>query len=269
MSIDQHLLALAENLLWFSRRQAVDAPILELMKVWELRFQAQGRYFVRNGLPKLDGLFEARKKPAAIEGAVSALDGFTYAAAETVYNATLPKSFSAGAMQTVRDAGGYQTTYTIKSDLVLKYLEDHAAAKLGRDVDATTKDRVRSVLVKGYEEQATRAKITKDIKALFEGFSKRAPQAHIRNRAELIAVNELGTAYSQGALQAGVELEHTSGMVLEKAWALAAGACAICQPNGSQGWIPLDQDFASGHDAPCAHPACRCSLMTRVKGTGS
>jgi hypothetical protein len=38
----------------------------------------------------------------------------------------------------------------------------------------------------------------------------------------------------------------------------------ICEPNGAQGPIPLDEDFDSGDDCPPGHPRCRCSLAPVV-----
>jgi len=34
-----------------------------------------------------------------------------------------------------------------------------------------------------------------------------------------------------------------------------------CRPNEGQGWIPVEDSFQSGHDAPTAHPRCRCNLL--------
>lgn len=257
--------AVIESLRWMSRRQVVDFPTQRLMSIWEQRFRAQGRFFVRRGLPRLFAATEAtRDEHARITDSILALDAFTYDRAAVVYNETVPEVVAAGAMQSVRDVGA-NLQFSNSTDFVLTYLKDHSAERLAADIDATTKKRVRALLVQSYEEHWTRAKVTNEIKGLFDGFAARAPQAGIRNRAELIAVKELGDAYSQGTLKGAVSIEQQTGMVLQKAWALSAGACPVCLPNQGDGWIPLGDNFSSGDDAPTAHPACRCSLMTRVK----
>jgi hypothetical protein len=43
---------------------------------------------------------------------------------------------------------------------------------------------------------------------------------------------------------------------VKKAWEPDAEACPICEANGDQGAIDLDDDFESGDDAPPAHPNC-------------
>lgn len=257
--------SIEESLRWFDRRHAVDAPIARLMAIWEARFRAQGRFYVRRGLPILFRNLEAtRDEQQRVTSSILALDSFTYPRAETVYNEVVPEVVAAGANQTVRNVGA-NLTFSNSTDFVLDYLKENSAAKLGADVDASTKARVRWTLVRSYEEHWTRAKVTSEIKNLFEGFAQRVPQAGIRNRAELIAVKELGDAYSQGTLRGALKIEETTSMVLQKAWALSANACPICLPNAGDGWIPLRDNFSSGDDAPTAHPACRCSLMTRVK----
>lgn len=290
------VIAVAENLQWFSRRQMVDAPIMRLTLVWERRFTAQGLHFVRNGIPKLTGLTESDRhqaelsgnnrhqaevngsernqtearapkgKAAPIDAALSTMDLFKFNSAVTVYNETLPEVFAAGAQQTARDAG-VPRLYTTKSDMVGQYLKDHAAEKLGKDVDATTRGIVRNVLVKGYDEGWTRARLVKEVKGTFAGFNVPDASRLYRSRAEVIAVNELGTAYSKGALQSAIQIEDADSLIMEKYWAPAAGPCALCSGNVAAGWIAIRDNFPSGHDCPTGHPRCRCSLLTRVKNS--
>ena len=40
--------------------------------------------------------------------------------------------------------------------------------------------------------------------------------------------------------------------------------CSICKENEEQGWIPLNENFKSGHLHPPFHDLCRCGCATRV-----
>lgn len=263
---------LAESLLWASRRAIVDPLILELMIAWEECFRRQGRYFIRKGVPKLqEGTFfeAAARQPDmraldAIAAAVNTLDDFRDTFAGQTFTRVVSLALVGGAQQTQRDTGSFILGFDLKSPVVLDYLKQHSAEKLGADVDATTKTRLRSLLTKGYKESWGIGRTKVEIRNLFDGFAAKATQAHIETRAELIAVTEIGQAFSHGALEQGKRMED-QGIKMEKAWALAANACAICAPNASQGWILIERQFFSGHDRPLAHPACRCSLLLRAK----
>ena len=90
------------------------------------------------------------------------------------------------------------------------------------------------------------------------------PQRHLRDRAELIAVTEIGQAYIDGQLDQAERLA-ARGARLEKSW-LTVGDDRVsdgCRGNADQGWIPLAQAFSSGHTGPLRFPGCRCALQTR------
>jgi len=75
-------------------------------------------------------------------------------------------------------------------------------------------------------------------------------------RANMIAHTEMGNAMSRGARDRAESLGSKS-----KEWYWPGGkdwGCG-CPDNAGQGRIPINQSFASGHDAPLAHPLCHCS----------
>jgi len=85
----------------------------------------------------------------------------------------------------------------------------------------------------------------------------------------MVAVTEIGNALEAGSAITAKELQD-AGLVMEKSW-LTVGDDRVCSEecelNEAQGWIPLDEPFASGHMHPLAHPACRCTaLQRRVAG---
>lgn len=249
-----------ESLSWMSRRQVLDTPMARLMLAWESRFDLQGRRLIRRGLPFLRSLYEAKHaNDDRITKALVVLDTFKYPPADTAYEVGVKVAFDGGGAQAAADIGG---SFLSNDAAVLNYLKGYSASQLGADVDLATKAKVRATLVRSFEEHWSYNKTIKEVRNLFDGFRARAKQGYIRNRAELIAVTELGNAYSAGSMYSARILA-MEGHKVEKAWAITSDPCPTCEPNAAQGWIPLEKEFSSGHMAPTAHPACRCSLLTR------
>lgn len=88
------------------------------------------------------------------------------------------------------------------------------------------------------------------------------------NRAMRIARTELSNSYNFGqhdSLKQAREAGWLPGDP-EKNW-MAGGAdpCEICETNESDGPIPLEAQFSSGHNHPTAHPNCECAVGYRVR----
>lgn len=172
-------------------------------------------------------------------------------------------------------AGSKRTRETLNVDLsfdlstteVEDYIRTHGA-ELVRHVNATTRDGIRSILEEGIQNKETYRQIAKRIRETFEGFGGRSPLRHIRDRAELVTVNEIGNAYSDAQLRTGDRIE-ARGIMLEKEW-IDVGDERVsehCKENSAAGWIDHKATFPSGHLAPCAHPGCRCAMGMRRKPT--
>jgi len=84
------------------------------------------------------------------------------------------------------------------------------------------------------------------------------------DRAERAARYTGAEAYFNGMAKAFAE----STGEFEKAWECTGDdPCDDCLSNEDEGWIPMEEDFESGHYAPLAHPNCECYLrVRRVKG---
>lgn len=182
--------------------------------------------------------------------------------ATAVVNAAVEASLIAGAQQTINDMDAIGIRFDLTNQRALDYLEAHAWDKFGKDVDATTAKALGRIITEGFEEGWNYKQIADAITAQFEQFTATNPLLHIRNRAELISVTELGNAYSEGTIQAAHQLDD-AGIPIEKMWLATDGCAAICQPNEDAGWIDLDAAFPSGHDRPTGHPGCRCTVLTR------
>ncbi|HEY8768000.1 MAG TPA: phage minor head protein [Dehalococcoidia bacterium] len=130
-------------------------------------------------------------------------------------------------------------------------------------INATTREQIRTILVNAVEHGQGYQETAREIAATFKGYGTPDVTKAIRSRAHMIAVTETGDAYSEGALVVGRDLKR-AGLEMEKAWLAEADACPICSGNADEDWIPLDQPFSSGDDAPTAHPSCRCAIETRA-----
>jgi hypothetical protein len=121
-----------------------------------------------------------------------------------------------------------------------------------------TRNMLRSIIADGLEDNI-------GIPAIATNIEEAA--AFSEERAALVANTEVRRANSQGALT-GYRTASSAGIAVKKAWLTAKDAKVdtdICAPNEDEGPIALDQDFASGDDAPPGHPNCRCALVPVVE----
>lgn len=133
---------------------------------------------------------------------------------------------------------------TLGPNVAEDYLREHSLEKLTGGFADTTIERLRNSIADAWDEGGNFDQIVGAIKGTMEDFST--------TRAEMIAQTEANDAYNTGRMAMAAELDMD-----EKAWDPAGDACEeICQPNADQGWIPIDEDFESGDDAPTAHPNC-------------
>lgn len=138
------------------------------------------------------------------------------------------------------------------------------AAERIAGIDETTLGLLRTLIEQAIAEEWAYTKLAAAIRKQFKDFGRAVPQRHLRDRAELIAVTEIGQAYIDGQLDNAERLAR-GGAVLEKSW-LTVGDDRVsdgCRFNADQGWIPLAQTFRSGHAGPLRFPGCRCALQTR------
>lgn len=138
------------------------------------------------------------------------------------------------------------------------------AAERIAGIDATTLELLRTLIEQAIGEEWAYTKLAAAIRRLFKDFGRAVPQRHLRDRAELIAVTEIGQAYIDGQLDNAERLAQR-GAAIEKSW-LTVGDDRVsdgCRTNQGAGWLPLAQTFPSGHAGPLRFPGCRCALQTR------
>jgi hypothetical protein len=273
-----HLLDILDH---FLEAAAVDhrdralAPIEQkLQRAVANLFRKQGRLFLAR-FAKLKRRFPDEKpRPAQLREAVDDEDWdplFDAAAEETaraferLIEEAVQAALTAGAQAAIADLR-LDTAFTLKNPRAVEYLTNYAADRVA-GVNDTTRGYLKTVITQAVEEGWSYQRTARAITDRYAQFAVGVPQEHLQSRAELIAVTEAGEAYEAGSMIVAQDLA-AAGLEMEKSWlAVRDGRSedGICAPNAAQGWIPLDQDFQSGHSRPLGHPACRCTALTRMK----
>lgn len=148
--------------------------------------------------------------------------------------------------------------FNLTNPRAIAYTKNYAATAI-TGIDDTTKDDIRRIILAGISDGASYSEIASNIKARYTQYAAGVPQRHIRSRAELIAVTEVGNAYQAGNLVAAREMAE-AGINIQKRW-LTSNDNRVsdgCTDNQSDGWIDIDTEHTSGHMTPLRFPGCRC-----------
>lgn len=171
-------------------------------------------------------------------------------------DAAVSKALEAGALAAIATLK-VNLSFKLSNPRAVHYLNQYGA-ELVKGLNETTKDDLRSLISTAANEGWSWKQLEEEISGQFSDYIKTDGRAH------LIAMTEIGEAFSEGNLIVNKDLQ-AAGLEIEKAWDPAGDGCtAICQPNADQGYIPLDQPFQSGHDRPLGHPGCWCDMLTRL-----
>lgn len=163
------------------------------------------------------------------------------------------------------DLGAIGLSFDVQHPDALAYF-DAVGVRRVAGINETTRNYLRTVIRDGLAHGTPYNEIARNIVNRFAEFGVPSPLGHIRSRAELIAVTELGEAYSFGTWKAAKDLQR-AGLGIEKHWLTAGDSRvdqSICRNNESANWLDLDTPFPSGHQRPLGHPGCRCDMQTRV-----
>jgi len=153
---------------------------------------------------------------------------------------------------------------SLPNTLAQQYANKRAAEAVTQ-INDTTRKSIADIVSNGVATGSSYDDIAKAIKTKFEEFAVPKPQAHIPNRAVLVAVTELANAYCEGNAQVGTFLQD-SGVKMMKAWQSLEDSrvSAGCRENERVGWIPIDKEFPSGHKHPPRFPGCRCDFLQDI-----
>lgn len=142
------------------------------------------------------------------------------------------------------------------ADVALVAAMRHRAAQRIAGINDTTRAAVQALIEQAQRENWAYTKLATALRKQFAEFSK--------SRARLIAVTEIGQAYTDGQMAAAQKRERL-GVTTEKKWNDSGDGKVSdgCRQNSAQGWLPLAQPFSSGHQSPLRFPGCRCSMSVR------
>jgi hypothetical protein len=160
---------------------------------------------------------------------------------------------------------GTDASLDLSNPKAVRYLERYCGGQVTK-INDTTREVLAGIITRGVEQGTSYTTIANQIVDRLKGFSTPATQAHLRNRAELIAVYEAGEAYETASLGCVSQIADR-GVAMEKA-SLDAGdglVSKICKRNSQAGWIPLGQPFPSGHQRAQFHQGCRCTTLFQVR----
>lgn len=155
--------------------------------------------------------------------------------------------------------------FDLQNPRAVSFMTEHGA-DLVTNINATTRDYMRTLLSESVEKGWSYARTARAIRERFDGFATGSPLKHIRSRAELVSVTESSFAYEDGNRQMAERLRSDlpAGIGMEKAWLTVGDERvdeAVCMTNEAEGWIAFEESHATGHDEPPAHPGCRCTEM--------
>jgi len=189
------------------------------------------------------------------------IDDVTGAILGNLQGVTSPEVLTAARANATRQAR--QITGNIaRSELqkVAKKVEENLAAGLNpRDlINSLTEikdlDSNRAATFQKYKDTLIEQGIDgADLKAKTD----RMHEKLLRDRRETIARTEQRMATENGMLDRAKADGNKYKMSIS---AQDDRVSDICEANQAQGWIPIDQAFSSGDDAPTYHPNCRCTI---------
>lgn len=169
-----------------------------------------------------------------------------------------------GALVVIRDLALGDNVFSLSNPRAAAYLDE--VINRSSQINETTFERIRGILRDGVANGESYQQMAQRIRDTFDGMGAPSPLEHIRDRAELIAVTEIGDAYSEAQLIVGRGLQD-AGLEMVKSW-LTVGDDRVdpdCAGNEDEGWIGIEDAFSSGDDRPLAHPGCRCVIRMKRK----
>lgn len=155
--------------------------------------------------------------------------------------------------------------FDLKNPRAVAYAQGHAARQVTR-INQTTRDRLNTLITDAVDNGWSWDRTARNITEMYEDFAGPPlfPSKKFRSRAQAVAAFEIGDAYEAGSEMAAETLE-AEGLAMEKSW-LTVGDQNVRpthRTNQDHGWIPLDDEFPSGHKRPPTDPGCRCTLLYR------
>lgn len=228
------------------------------------KFFAQQGVAVEQALRPYRRRIEESLGPDEVEQIINEVIDSQAPALQRTIEPAVRESLLSGARGVAANLLPFAISFEIENPRVRDYLDRVAAARVTA-INDTTRDRLRALIVRSQDDNESYSTLAARIRDTFDGFAGLRPQQHIRDRAELVAVTEIGDAYEEGSLS-GVAQVQEQGYPMEKRW-ITVGDDRVsegCAANESEGWIPFSNSFSSGHERPLRFPGCRCTTAYRI-----
>lgn len=250
----------------WKRDRALKPIETKLARQMAKAFRAHRAAFMREFERVGPGILGEASIPPAIEGALEA----AYQATLDLFTGPIEEAAGAAIAAAARHRVaefGVDYSFDLKNPRAVAAIKDRAAAAV-TNIDATTREEIARIVTQGMEDGYNYQQVARQIVAKYEEFGVGKPQAHIRNRAELIAVTEAAEAYETGNRLVIDEMTAV-GLEMEKSWSTVGDGRVSdgCRQNAAVGWIPVDQTFPSGHQRAPRFPGCRCAILYRRRPT--
>ena len=235
-------------------------------------FRKQGRLFLKE-LAKLKPLFPriTEANNAAVGDVVPLLNlvfDLTSGEAIEATETAMLAGFEAGATNLLQMVAASNYSFELAFPQAEQYIAQNGALRVSQ-IDDTTRKVVRDIVTRAVQNGTAWNEVATQLIDQFEHFAHRPSYvvSWLNNRAELIAVTEIGNAYEQGSATMARRLT-SAGLDMEKRWYGARDnrTSADCLSNMDAGWIPIADNFPSGVMQPLNHPGCRhTALYRRIK----
>ncbi len=162
-------------------------------------------------------------------------------------------------------AFGLDIAFDLTNERAVDYLE-YYAAELVTGINDTTRDYLATIITNGVRDGQSYTQIANVISTRFAEFAGKVKGgSHIRSRAELVSITEVGNAFAEGNRIIVKDLQ-AGGLAMQKKW-LTRGDDRVskgCLKNQAAGWIDIDEDYPSGDQRPLRFPGCRCDEQYRI-----
>jgi hypothetical protein len=251
-----------------ARERATRPAVVKLRRAYQGVFRKQGELFLKS-FRRLRPLFPiVEASPTAVTDTMPLLDLALEATAEqarAAIAAGIAQGIEIGGKQLIRMVGGAGISFNLSFPEAEAYIAQVGAARVA-DIDGTTRKVIRDIVTKAVVNGTAWDKVAEQIIGQFSHFAARPNYvvSWLNNRAELIAVTEVGNAYEEGSRIMANRL-NMAGLQMEKRWAGPndSKTSKNCQDNLAAGWIPLADAFPSGAQQPLDHPGCRHTALYR------
>ncbi len=251
-----------------ARERATRPAVVRLRRAYQGIFRKQGELFLKS-FRRLRPLFPlTESSPTAVTDTMPLLDVALEATAEEAQAAIadgIAQGIEIGAKSLIRMVGGAGISFTLSFPEAEAYIAQVGAARVS-EIDDTTRKIIREIVTAAVQNGTAWNEVAKQITDQFGHFAFRPNYvvSWLNNRAELVAVTEVGNAYEEGSKIMANRL-NLAGLQMEKRWAGPNDdrTSKNCQDNLAAGWIPLADAFPSGAQQPLDHPGCRHTALYR------